>query len=138
MGVVVDASFIASALLPEEHSPFVEATLTGMDERALLAPALLSWEIGNILRKNCRRGDLSPDQAEERLAAFCAMDISQYPPTPEALARTARLATAHDLTVYDASYLDLALSTGFGLASLDRPLVVVARKLGLSVYSPFA
>jgi predicted nucleic acid-binding protein len=42
-----------------------------------------------------------------------------------------RLARAHDLSAYDASYLQLALALHLPLATLDKRLGQVADKLGL-------
>ncbi|MGH9518032.1 MAG: type II toxin-antitoxin system VapC family toxin, partial [Terriglobales bacterium] len=41
------------------------------------------------------------------------------------------LARRHRLTVYDAAYLELALRTGFRLATLDRHLACAARAEGV-------
>jgi len=44
-----------------------------------------------------------------------------------------RLALGHGLTVYDASYLELALRHGLPLATRDTALIAAARTLGLPV-----
>ena len=40
----------------------------------------------------------------------------------------ARLAIKHDLTVYDATYLEMATRLGLPLGSLDKPLRAAAHK----------
>jgi predicted nucleic acid-binding protein len=46
-----------------------------------------------------------------------------------------RLARAHDLTVYDALYLELALRLGAPLATLDGKLAEAARQSSVAVLS---
>ena len=46
---------------------------------------------------------------------------------------TARLSDLHGLTVYDASYLELAIRRGLPLASLDGDLCRAALREGLDV-----
>ena len=43
------------------------------------------------------------------------------------------LARQHTLSVYDAAYLELALRRGAALATLDGPLRMVAKKLGVPI-----
>ena len=48
------------------------------------------------------------------------------------------LAAAHDLTFYDAAYLDLAIREALPLASLDRQLNEAAGKAGVTLFKPEA
>jgi predicted nucleic acid-binding protein len=50
------------------------------------------------------------------------------------LQRALSLARSHALTAYDASYLELALRLGAGLATFDRKLAVAARSVGVPVF----
>ncbi|MHB1104092.1 MAG: type II toxin-antitoxin system VapC family toxin [Devosia sp.] len=43
------------------------------------------------------------------------------------------LSDRHDLTVYDAAYLELALRKELALATLDKELTAAARAAGVSV-----
>ena len=46
------------------------------------------------------------------------------------------LARAHQLSAYDAAYLELALRRGLPLATLDNPLKVAAAAVGVAEYEP--
>jgi hypothetical protein len=46
------------------------------------------------------------------------------------------LARAHNLSVYDASYLELAVRRGLPLATLDDKLKAAARAVGVAEYAP--
>jgi predicted nucleic acid-binding protein len=45
----------------------------------------------------------------------------------QAWGATRRLSLEHDLTLYDAAYLELAVRTGGAIATLDKDLVKAAR-----------
>jgi len=47
---------------------------------------------------------------------------------------TLSLARAHDLTAYDAAYLELAIRRGLPLASLDDKLKTAAQAVGVPLY----
>jgi len=46
------------------------------------------------------------------------------------------LAERHALTIYDASYLDLALREGLPVATLDGALIRAAQASGLAIFQP--
>ena len=48
------------------------------------------------------------------------------------------LARTHRLTVYDATYLELAMRLGVGLATLDKELKTAAKTVGVALYKPAA
>ncbi len=47
--------------------------------------------------------------------------------------RTRQLSGEHDLTLYDAAYLELAIRRGQPLVSIDAALIAAARRIGLAV-----
>ena len=50
----------------------------------------------------------------------------------------ANRARMHRLTVYDATYLELAMRLGVGLATLDEELENAAKAVGVALYKPQA
>lgn len=113
---VVDASALAAVAFLEEQADAVRAVIGGQD---LAAPRLLPFELANIARNKVRR---RPDAAlvlGEQLRTALAMPVTLHDVDHlEVFA----LATAHDLTTYDASYLWLARQLGAQLVTLDEPL----------------
>lgn len=51
----------------------------------------------------------------------------------DSTATTLALARAHELTLYDAAYLELAMRASLSLATLDKDLRSAARKVGVTV-----
>lgn len=117
---VVDASALAALLFSEPAADEVAGRLTDAE---LAAPGLLSYELGNICSKKCRR---HPDQARELRQAYQllpAMGLRLYQVDGEAVLDAA---LQHDLTVYDASYLWLARQLTAPLVTLDQRLARLA------------
>lgn len=125
--IVVDASALASGLLPHEDGAAFRALLGRQPD--LIAPWLLQAEIANILLVQERRGRVSADQGRRALALVADLGIA-FSADADLPAVTV-LARRHGLTVYDALYLDLALQRGAGLATLDAALIRAARAEGV-------
>jgi predicted nucleic acid-binding protein len=118
--VVIDASVVAAAFLPEPDHAAARAVLTAGAE--LRAPELLLAEIGNVVWKRSRRGELAPDEAEELLAAILRVPI-HYSLTAGLLGSALALALRTGRTVYDCLYLALAVRDGLVMVTGDLRLV---------------
>ena len=82
-------------------------------------PALLLYEVGNILLLKTRLGPAALDDAIGHLEA---LPFSIAPPATPLLGRAARLGRDLDLTFHDASFLALAVE-------LDCPFITADRRL---------
>lgn len=130
MTLVVDSSVVVASLAREQQRDFADAVLE--ESKTLTAPALLPFELVNVLEMKFRRGLLSVDDRSLTLERFHALriDISAPPERPR-LVRIAALASQFRLSGYDASYLELALDLRADLATLDGPLAQATRQSGL-------
>ena len=121
---VVDASIALAWLLPDEETDKAETVMVLARRSGAIAPALFPLEVANALRSNLRRGRLDAiyrDAALDQLDKVAvARDLEAYDPT--VLRETVRLSDKHDLTVYDAAYLELALRHDAPLGTLDDDL----------------
>ena len=104
----------------------------GMDVRArheLFAPSLLRSQLLSRLYEAVRSGDLSAEDAQERMARFRRMPIRLL--GDSVLQRTAwRIADRLDLdSTYDAEYLALTQLQGDALVALDPRLAAAAEGL---------
>lgn len=90
-------------------------------------------ELRNILLVAERRGRLTEAMSDTILDAISDLGIvtDQMPPGT----RVTRLARRHDLSAYDALYLELAVRHGASLATFDRALEGAARAEGVPVAS---
>ncbi len=124
-GWVLDASALLALLLGEEESAEMDQLLRGAlsAQTPVCVPALAWYEVGNGLCMACRRGRISHDeliQAEADLAALTLETDSDLGPAVRQHIR--ELAVQHNLTMYDAAYLELSLRRGYALKSFDEHL----------------
>lgn len=89
-------------------------------------PALLLYEIGNILLLKSR---LSPRGLDEALDHLEALPLVVAPPAAPLLRRAARLGRDMGLTFYDASFLALAVELGCPFITADGRLFERAKAL---------
>jgi len=105
-GFVVDASLVVKWFVPEVHSGAARKLLDASYD--YIAPDLLFPEAGNAMWKKVRRGELSPDDAQSLVNDISAVGIEVV--SMRALVSDAhKLAVATGITVYDATYLALAV-----------------------------
>ena len=89
----------------------------------MLAPDLLTAELGNVMWKKVRRGLMTVYEARTAVADFVTMaPVSLHPSTP-LLAPALDIAVQYRRTVYDSLYLALAIAAGCRLVTADERLV---------------
>ena len=137
MALVVDSSFLVALLVREDHSAFAAASLNRLADQPREAPDLIVWEVANVLWRKTRKGDLLGDERREMLGAFWDFQIALEAPSASSTLVLVAYADHHDLTAYDAAYLELAIRREAPLATLDKALTRAARAEGLTVHSPF-
>jgi predicted nucleic acid-binding protein len=132
--IVVDASLIIAWLLREERSSDAEAIARAIIEEGAWVPQLFSIEVANVLLQAVRKKRIDASYAEEQLRRLEDISLSIDTETNDhAWAATFRLAADEGLTVYDSTYLELALRRDAILATLDDDLADAARRRGLTV-----
>jgi len=138
MKLVLDASVAVSWLLkridPIEIA-VADRAIESVQRHGAKVPAIWPTEIANTLLTAERRGISTPAASAKLLADLSTLDIQLEPGNHAAIQRsTITLARSLNLTAYDATYLELALRTGFSLATFDRQLADAFRKLGGHVF----
>ena len=129
MPVVLDASAVVGLALDGEASDAAQRMLDHTVAHGGVVPTLFWYELRNALLMAERRGRITPDG----VAAFLA-DVALLPIAVDDLPRDAvvlQLARQHGLTVYDATFLELAMRIGAPLATLDAALRVAAGRAGV-------
>jgi predicted nucleic acid-binding protein len=134
MAFVIDNSVVCGWLLQSQASAYSEAIAQRLQTSRAVAPFLLPLEYANVLRTACKRQKIIASQAHEMLTMLAELpiDIDTSAPTPALLLD---LALRHDLTSYDAIYLDLALRRGLPIATTDQALATAAVAVGVGVVS---
>lgn len=119
--LVVDASVAAKWILPEEGRDGAVRLLElyQHEELDLIAPYLLIDEVGNVLWKRTKRGELTKEQAGrcfEQLLLNCPILLD----SPSVNRSALQLAMAHGHPVYDCLYLAWALEQRCDLVTADE------------------
>ena len=134
MSVVIDSSVAMSWCFEDERTDAADAVLGRVAEFGAVATALWPLEVLNVLTQAERRQRID-EATRARLAGFLRelpVDIDDET-VPQAWAVTAGLAARFRLTVYDASYLELAQRLSLPLATLDRELRAAAGALNVAL-----
>ena len=116
---VVDASVAIKWFVPEVHHEAARRLLH--EGFKLLSPDLVRAEVGNVLWKKWRRGELSAGEAVAILRDFGRFPLSIR--TSESLVEGAwAVAEGFGRSFYDGLYVALALETGSSLVTADSRL----------------
>lgn len=132
MSFVVDNSVALAWCFEDEQTPEIMAVLDRAAETGAFAPQLWPIEALNGLLMAERRGRIN-GSVRHRLAGFLHdLPVSVDDETAFRIwSATATLAETQRLTVYDATYLELAMRLGLPLATNDKPLATAARDVGV-------
>lgn len=132
---VMDCSVGFSWVHPAQASPDTERLLEEVENGAApVVPILWFAEIANTLLVLQRRGKMAAmdrKKAMETLSRFTL--IVDEEAGKAAFGSTSDLAENFDLTIYDATYLEIALRRKLPLATRDGALQAAARKAGVKV-----
>lgn len=121
--VVCDSSAVVALLL--DSGPDGRWATSQLSGAELLAPSLIRFEAGNIMRRHELAKLVSADQAAQAHVDLLELTIEQWP--YELLAKRA-WELRQNLSIYDGSYVALAELTDTDLVTLDTR---IARAPGL-------
>jgi len=116
---VVDANVVAKWFVPEPLSD--EAVRLLDDEHELASPDLLWPEVGNVVWKKSRAGQITPQEASRIVAALDTCPLTAFP-SRLVLGGALEIAFGTGRSVYDSVYLALAVALECPLATADERL----------------
>jgi len=135
--VVVDASTALAWCFPDETNAISEGLLLALRGQALIVPAIWSLEIANVVLIAERRGRLKSHHVQRFLELLAGLNISeQSQSVGDSVRNVLPLAHKHNLTAYDAAYLDLAVRQSAPLATFDGKLQKACRAAGIPIFMP--
>ena len=128
---VIDASVIVSWFFPDETNGAHDSILNNIDKIKIYVPSVFEYEFINILLNAEKRKRIDRPTVVKILEI-----VSRYPLVIESstvlsseIVKFFEMAQTHDLTAYDAAYLELALRLNLPLITYDKLLLNIARKL---------
>ena len=114
---VVDASVVLEWFFPENHSTAARRLLDAAYQ--YVAPDLLFAEVGNAVWKRVRRGELSGDEGRQLIDAMADAAVETIP-TRGLISDACAIAIASGQTVYDSTYLALAVCLDTRVITADQ------------------
>jgi predicted nucleic acid-binding protein len=127
--ICVDANILIQLIIGGAHATLITNLWTSWHEAEypLIAPALLYYEISNVIHRYVLQGLLLPEQADKALATALSFDIALY---TEANLHQRAVVLARQFSLpaaYDAHYLALAERVNAEFWTTDRRLARVVQ-----------
>lgn len=134
MSMVIDASLTLAWYFEDESTPATDAVLDRVSETGAVVPLLWRLEVANAFQSALRRKRITALYRDEALAGLAQLPITVDADTDTyAWTTTLQLAERCGLTIYDATYLEVAQRRSLPLATLDKELWEAAQALQLAV-----
>ena len=136
MNWIIDCPFAAALFLPDEKSNRVNSFFQNFSKTDMLCvPSLWWYEITNVLIVAERRERITYSNASKIISLFEEFEIETDTRHGSIYSKELfEIAKSNHLSVYDASYIELALRINGGIASLDRQLLEIIDRLGIKNY----
>jgi len=135
---VLDSSVALAWCFVDEKAVYPQSVLDSLTVgNVAIVPNLWHLEVANIFLVSERRKRCTNAEVVQWLGFLLALPIQEDTETSKkAWGDTLHLGRSHGLSVYDASYLELALRVGVEIATLDVDLRKAAVKAGVKVFTP--
>jgi len=134
-GLVIDSSIALAWCFPDEQDAYSQSVLDALAFKQAYVPDLWHLEVANTLVVGERRKRCTQANTVAWMSFLGSLPITVDEETKaHAFAETTDLARSHNLSAYDAAYLELAMRRVFPLASLDEKLNNAAKAVGVALY----
>jgi predicted nucleic acid-binding protein len=133
MRFVLDCSITMSWFLEDEATPFTDKLheILSLDSDAVV-PSIWINEVVNVFIIAERKKRIAPEKTNRFLSLLFLLPIyKEEVPSSFIINDILLLARKHNLSSYDAAYLELAVRERIPLATLDHDLLKAARKENL-------
>lgn len=135
MALVLDCSIALAWFFPDEKTAFTEAALDLVALEECWVPAVWRLEFPNALLVAERRRRLSRAERHQVLDEASRLRL-RVDATVAELRAISELAERHELSTYDAAYLELAARQAGTLITLNKELAAASVAAGIAVHSP--
>jgi len=135
MAFVLDCSVTLPWFLEDERTAFTDSLLLAAKRTEYWLPGIWCLEFPNALLVAERKRRIERSRRLEALDQVLKL-LLRVDPVQVDLRVISAVAEKHDLSTYDAAYMELALRRGFGLITLDRALADAGAAEGIAVQSP--
>ena len=136
-GFVLDCSVTMAWCFDDEATSYTHAVRDSLAHVQAVVPSLWSVGVANATIMGERRKRLDEARSQRFIVLLEALPIViDHENSTRAFGDILHLARAHQLSAYDAAYLDLAIRRGLPRACLDGKLKTAATAAGVVRFSP--
>jgi predicted nucleic acid-binding protein len=130
---VVDASVVLAAVLGDDELGSRAAAVMGaMKDATALVPAIWQAEVANVLVVKFRQKRIDESLLNKLVKLVGELPVEvDLAAARETFDRALPVAKRHQLSVYDACYLELAVREAVPVASFDKALREAAKREGI-------
>lgn len=129
---VLDCSVAMSWFLIDENNPKSLQLQQQIISFNAVIPTIWFYEVANVLSMSLQRKRIDEATLEESIQVIQNLPIViDEKSTKNTLSVTLYLAQKHQLSLYDAAYLELAMREGLPLATFDKMLANIAKVCGI-------
>jgi predicted nucleic acid-binding protein len=133
-GFVLDNSIVMAWSFEDEVDKYADAVLERLADTRAVVPVLWPLEIANALLMGERRKRSTEAETIKWTGILASLPIAIDGETnSRAWSDTLSLARGHNLSAYDAAYLELAIRRGMPLATIDGKLRTAAEAAGVAL-----
>jgi predicted nucleic acid-binding protein len=119
----------------DDASHYAEHVLQRLSTEEVCVPSLWALEVANVLLVAERRRRLTPADSSRFVSLLQTLPIRIDTETAlHAWSDVLPVARSHQLSAYDAAYLELAMRTGCPIATLDENIRRAAKPLGVDLW----
>ena len=131
---VIDNSVVMSWCFKDETNKYADTILNRLSEATAFVPSIWPLEVVNVLLVAERKKRLSEADSARFITLLTQLPIVVEVDHPEkSMKELLSFARANSLSSYDASYLDLAMKSGYPIATSDKKLILAARKIDVPI-----
>jgi predicted nucleic acid-binding protein len=131
---VIDNSVVMTWCFKDDNIQYSDFILNKLENFTAIVPSIWPLEVSNVLLVAERRKRISEADSTRFITLLSELPIIVDQESPERMIKEIfALARKHNLSSYDASYLDLAMRKGLPIATLDKNLLAAAKRSEVSL-----
>ena len=126
---VIDNSVVMTWCFKDEANQYADTILDRLEASTGFVPSIWPLEVCNVLLVAERKKRIGEADRTRFITLLASLPITIEQEPPERMVTEVfLLAREHNLSSYDASYLDLAMRKGLPIATLDKNLIAAAKR----------
>lgn len=136
MPLVVDSSVALVWCLPDEENELAARALRAAAAQGVLVPSIWQYEVANALRSAVSQRRVAASDLPAAVRLLNTLRVKSLDLQLGALAGpVVALALQHDLSIYDAAFVELSRRESLPLATLDDHMRIAATAAGCQLFA---